>query len=227
MEDIEVKNAGKYGIDPYQSNHSLFQNIYAHDNYRHGIHPGTNIMGRNQYNTYNNIEAWNNGAQGFDDWSSVASENNTYNNINCWDNGEHGIAISNQIGSVLSNSSVSGNGVDGIYLKDLKDFSVNSCSVTFSGVKGILITGASNNINLTNVIVKNNNTGIAVYGCIDIALTDCQSYDDRDTPLQEYGLELTDANTNISLVNCKLTPNKNGEIYNPAGAVVTVITEKN
>jgi len=74
--------------------------------------------------------------------------------------------------------------------------------------------------------VKNNNTGIALYGCSNIVFTTCQSYDDRETPLQEYGLELENTNTEISLLNCKLTPNKLGDIYNPNGAVVTVITEK-
>jgi hypothetical protein len=49
---------------------------------------------------------------------------------------------------------------------------------------------------------------------------------DRDTPLQLYGIELYGTNTGISLLNCKLTPNATGEIYNPAGAVLTVITEK-
>jgi len=57
-------------------------------------------------------------------------------------------------------------------------------------------------------------------------LTTCQSYDDRETPLQEYGLQLYGTNTGISLLNCKLSPNKDGEIYNPAGVALTVITEK-
>ena len=31
---------------------------------------------------------------------------------------------------------------------------------------------------------------------------------------------------NINLVSCKLSPNKEGEIYNPAGVILKVITEK-
>ena len=84
----------------------------------------------------------------------------------------------------------------------------------------------STNINFTNVIAKNNKLGIRLEDCDDIVLTSCQSYDDRETPLQLFGLQLEGTNTDISLLNCKLSPNKYGKIYNPAGAVVTVITEK-
>jgi parallel beta-helix repeat protein len=116
----------------------------------------------------------------------------------------------------LSNSFVSGNGKNGIYLAAIEDFSINSCLVTLSTVKGISMYD-SENINFTNVIVKNNKSGIAIQNCSNIALTTCQSYDDRDTPLQLYGIELYGTNTGISLLNCKLTPNKEGEIYNSAG----------
>lgn len=55
LKDIEVKNAGYYGINLYQVNHCTVQNIYAHDNYRHGIHPGSDEAGKNKYNTYRDI----------------------------------------------------------------------------------------------------------------------------------------------------------------------------
>jgi hypothetical protein len=230
LEDIETKNAGYYGIGLYECNHSLLQNIYAHDNYRHGVCSASDTTGRNMYNTYRDIYAWDNGVEGFDDRGIQAAtipeaHYNVYDNLQCWDNGMHGIALTHQGGIVLSNSVVSGNGVDGIYLNAIEDSTINNCSVTLSGLKGIMLTGASKNVNFTNVIVKNNSTGIAIYNCSDIALTACQSYDDRDTPLQAYGIELTGANTNISLVNCKLTPNKEGEICNPAGVVLTVIIQ--
>ena len=57
LENIEAKNASKYGIDTNTMNHSILLNIYAHDNYRHGIHSGTDISGNNMYNTYRNIYA--------------------------------------------------------------------------------------------------------------------------------------------------------------------------
>ena len=236
LEDIEVKNAGYYGIQIFGVNNSLFQNIYAHDNYRHGLHPGSNTTGRNKWNTYRDIYCWNNGVSGFDDRGSSGDPNeqlyNIYDNLQCWDNGNNGIYIGSQKGGVLSNSFASGNGREGIWMYDVEDFNVHDCSTTLNGEEGLRIQN-SDNINLTNVIIKNNNFsdadnigGVIIRDSSGIKFASCQSYDDRDTPLQAYGIELTGANTNISLVNCKLTPNKEGEIYNPAGVTLEVITEK-
>ncbi|MBA7546332.1 hypothetical protein ES705_38720 [subsurface metagenome] len=222
IEDIEVENAGSCGINLYRVNHSSLQNIYAHDNYEHGVHSGAfGITGRNMYNTYRDIYCWDNNDNGFDDFGNGidVEQYNVYDNLQCWDNGKLGIAMCNQKSGVLSNSFASGNGEDGIYLNAIEDFSINSCLVTLSTERGIVMY-ASENINFTNVIVKNNGRGIALNGCINIALTTCQSYDDRETPLQLYGIELYGTNTGISLLNCKLTPNKEGEIYNPAGVVI-------
>ena len=67
VEDIEVMNGGYYGMNIVAVNHSTFKNIYAHDNYRHGLHSGSDDAGRNMYNTYQDIYAWNNGSLGFAD----------------------------------------------------------------------------------------------------------------------------------------------------------------
>ena len=234
VEDIEAKNGITTGIQPFECNYSLFQNIYTHDNGYFGTHPTSWTTGRNCYNTWNYIYAYDNTKQGIDDGPQVLVHNNTYNNIHAWDNGGFGIALENQIGLVLSNSSTSGNGAWGMYLSGIKDSTISNCLVTLNSTFGIhLATGdfasfGGNNVNFTNVIVKNNNkTGIKLYDCADITFTSCQSYDDRDTPLQQYGLELNDnTNTGISLLNCKLSPNKDGEIYNPSGVAVLVITDK-
>jgi hypothetical protein len=80
--------------------------------------------------------------------------------------------------------------------------------------------------------VKNNNvsdttnSGIKVTDSSGIKFTSCQSYDDRETPLQDYGIYLYGTNTGISLLNCKLTPNELGDIYNPYSVAIVVITEK-
>ena len=235
LEDIEVKNAGYYGINLYQDNHLLCQNIYAHDNYRHGLHPGSDTAGRNKYNTYRDIYAWDNGINGFDDRGisidPTEETNNVFDNIHCWDNGEYGIAMTEQSGVILSNSTVSGNGKSGMWLSTLHNFNISNCSATLNNELGIYLRN-SKNVNLTNVIVKNNNIsdtdyigGTKIENSSGIKFTSCQSYDDRDTPLQLYGIELYGTNTGISLLNCKLTPNKEGEIYNPAGVVLTIITE--
>jgi len=232
VQDIEVKNAGYYGLSNLQTNHSLFQNIYAHDNYSVGVHPGTDLVGRNKWNTYKDIYAWDNTSSGFDDRGSSVDPlerlYNVYDNIQCWDNGGHGIAISYQRSGFLSNLSIIDNDNSGLWLHTLGDFDISNCLVTSNGLTtypGIEFK-YSDNINFTNVIVKNNYYGIRIDTCNNTTFTSCQSYDDRETPLQLWGLYLVNTNTGISLLNCKLTPNKSGDIYNPAGAVVTIITEK-
>jgi parallel beta-helix repeat protein len=233
FENIEVKNAGRYGIDSNTVNHSSFLNIYSHDNYRHGVHTGTDVSGNNMYNTYRNIYAWNNGltgdsgVSGFDDRGNETYPEedlyNLYDNLQCWDNEAGGITIANQKSGILSNSSATGNRI-GIYLGNLENFNIHDCIVTLSEEEGMYIKN-SDNINVSNVVVKNGlagsyGCGILVYGCTNIVLTSCQSYDDRGTPIQLYGLRFDETNTGISLLYCKLTPNKYGEIYNPAGAVI-------
>ena len=234
LEDIEVKNAGYYGIDIFQVNHSLFQNIYAHDNYRHGLHPGSNTTGRNKYNIYRDIYAWNNGVGGFNDRGNSGDPNeqmyNVYDNLQCWDNGSHGIVIGYQRSGVLSNSFASGNGKNGIYLLGIEDFNVHDCSTTLNGEEGLDIE-LSKNVNFTNVLIKNNNVsdtdyigGVKIYNSSEIKFTSCQSYDDRTPMLQEYGIRMIGAVDFIEIINCILTPNEKYAICNDAGAVITEAT---
>jgi len=231
LEDIEVKNAGYYGVEPYQVNYSLFQNIYAHDNFRHGLHPGSDTTGRNKYNTYRNIYAWDNGVDGFSDRGSTIDPDtqfyNVFDNLQCWDNGRFGIDIDNQRGGVLSNSFTSGNEEHGIWLYNVEDLNIHDCYIDLSGKEGLDIK-LSKNVTFTNVIVKNNNVsgtdgicGVIINNSSGINFTSCQSYDDRAISLQAYGIQLEGTNTGISILNCKLTPNKYGEIYNPTGVVIT------
>ena len=232
LDTIEVKNCGRIGINILNVNHSLFQDIYVHDSISHGLHPGASSEGRHQYNTFRNIYSWDNATNGFDDFSSAVAGNNTYDNINCWDNGGCGIAIFKQVGVTLSNSTAIDNGGPGIYLSELEDSTINDCLAEGNGTLsyhgGIKFEPGLKNVNFTNVISKNNAAGPGAYiaDADDIRFTSCQLYDDRETPLQTYGMELYTNCTGISLLNCKLSPNKDGEIYNPNGAVVTVITEK-
>ncbi|MHC2995848.1 MAG: right-handed parallel beta-helix repeat-containing protein, partial [Candidatus Atribacteria bacterium] len=230
LEDIEAKNAGYYGINIYQVNHSLFQNIYAHDNYRHGLHPGSDKTGRNKYNVYRDIYAWNNGVDGFSDRGNGINPDeechNIYDGIVCWDNGRFGIEIDRQRYGVLSNSSVSENGKYGIYLTSLGDFEIHDCSVTLSGEEGLDIKN-SNNINFTNVIVKNNNVsdtdyigGVKIENSSGIKFTSCQSYDDRTPMLQEYGIRTVGDVDFVEIINCILTPNEKGTILNHDNAII-------
>jgi hypothetical protein len=224
VEDVEAKNAGTFGIDCAESSYSYFHNIYAHDNYEHGIHPGANIQGRNTNNIYRDIYAWGNGDNGFDDFGYQGDENNNvYDNLQCWDNGDFGIALEYLKGCVLSNSFASGNGKNGIWLWNSEDIDVYDCFVTLSGETGIFVNN-SDNISFVNVVSKNNNgeSGIYINNSNGLRFTSCQSYDDRDTPLQEYGISITgDKVKFVELVNCILMPNKKSAIYNDSGAIIT------
>lgn len=230
LENIEAKNAARYGIDTNTMNHSSLLNIYAHDNYRHGVHSGTDVSGNNMYNTYRDIYCWGNGVCGFDDRGNETypEENlhNIYDNMHCWNNTEAGFSITDQKFSIISNCSASDNGYYGFNLRRVEDFTIHDIFVDCSGKEGIYITN-SDNLNFTNVLVKNNNlnnsnyAGIMINDSTGIKFTSCKSYDNREIPLQLYGLSLGGTNTGISLLNCKLTPNKNGEIYNPNKSIIS------
>ena len=200
-------------------------------NYRHGIHPAGSTGNSDQHKTYGDIYCWNNGNCGFADRGGDGSSDNIYDNLHCWDNGNHGIDLSFQNGGSLTNLVSYGNGERGMRIVGSYNFVVENCLVHSNGSTGIYIyTG--DNIILSNVISKNNSTsnsnndcGIHIYNVPSTKLSTCQFYDERDTLLQAYGIKLTGTNKKISLVNCVLTTNQYKEIYNPAGVVLTVITE--
>jgi hypothetical protein len=195
IENVEVKNAGMSGIDFFEANHSSVKNLLTHDNYEHGIHPGSNKAKDNNYNTYQNIYAWNNGWYGFYDRGNSEHAQqieycyNTYDNINAWNNGYAGIGIEYQMGGVLSNSfatSNTGSGIqDGIKMNYLENFIIQDCNASLNGTYGVSISN-SKNINFTNVISKNNNVadegdcaGIRIAACTNLKFTSCQFYDER------------------------------------------------
>ena len=225
-ENIEVKNSGYYGINFNDPNYCIFTNIYAHDNYRHGVHSGANIADTNQDNTYRDIYCWNNGVDGFDDRGGIDSSNNIYDNLHCWDNGRHGIFITTQSNGSLSNSISYNNTEDGIRIY-ASNFLLSNC-VAYSNIVNGLYVRDCNNVNLVNMISKNNGTsgasndsGIIIYDVPSIKLSSCQFYDDRDTPLQNYGIYAEGTTKYIGVTNCKLAPNATSEIKNGVGAVIT------
>jgi len=189
VENIEAKNAGQVGIDSNTTNYSIVQNIFAHDNFSHGVHAGTDVYGGNMYNTYRNIYAWDNGFNGFDDRGNGdynnSDLNNTYDNIHCWDNTVFGISISEQASGTITNCSANGNTQEGIILLLLDDFNISDCHAENNGEYGIYLRYGED-VSFVNVIVKNNgmatyNTyaGIMLSDCNGTRLTNVQSYDDR------------------------------------------------
>jgi hypothetical protein len=230
LENIKVKNGGYYGLSILNANYSTFRNIYAHDNWRHGIHPGggTGYEG-NQYNTYRDIYCWNNGKSGFNESGGVSfnASNNVYDNLRCWDNGSHGISLYTLSDGTLINSWVYNNGSRGLDLKWLYNFTIENCFINSSNGRGIWLRD-SDNVNLSNVISKNNGTsggtndsGIKIEDTPFTTLSSCQFYDDRDPMLQDYGIQVAGTTGYVGITNCKLTPNIQYAILNSAGAVIT------
>ena len=93
--------------------------------------------------------------------------------------------------------------------------------------KGLYIN-ISDNVNFTNIIVKNNNVsdtdyigGVKIENSSGIKFTSCQSYDDRTPMLQEYGIRTVGDVDFVEIINCILTPNEKYAICNDVGAVIT------
>ncbi len=232
LQNIEAKNGGYYGIGAWQNNHSTLQNVYVHDNYADGIHPGSDAVGRNKWNTYRDIYVWNSSTGFYDRGDGESGHpiedcHNVYDNIQTWDNTDQGIMIDYQKDGVASNLLSRNNGI-GITFDYVEDFNITNCSSTENDEEGMILEGATN-LSLTDAMVKNNNigdtdiAGMLIVNCSGIKLTSCQSYDDRDPMLQRKGIELYGINTDISLVNCKLSPNLYGEISNPNGVEIVII----
>ena len=234
LENIKVKNAGYYGMSLIGS-YNTYKNIYAVDNYRHGIHPGGSAANSNSYNTYKDIYCWDNGSSGFNDSGGDTSStlNNIYDNLRCWDNGSHGISLYALKDGSLINSWVSNNGGRGLDLKYLYNFTIENCSINSSAELGIWLRD-SDNVNLSNVISKNNGTsgisndaGICIGDTPLTTLSSCQFYDDRDPMLQDYGIKTEGTTKYIEITNCKLTPNEKYAILNHANAIIFLTSTLN
>ncbi|MDD5086899.1 MAG: right-handed parallel beta-helix repeat-containing protein [Candidatus Nanoarchaeia archaeon] len=131
IRNVEIKNCNSCGINNFQTNYGLYENLSLHDNGEHGIHPASNHQDLNMYNTYRYINAYNNTKCGFDDRGSYTqgySHHNLVENIHCWGNGLYGIIFEHQDNSILSSSSSHDNARYDIYIKDLDDFTFKDCT---------------------------------------------------------------------------------------------------
>lgn len=185
IENVEVKNGGRIGIDLYDSSYTSVKNVYLHDNYTAAIHPGAAHAGRNKYNTYDGVYCWNNLTIGFDEGAQdYYGSNNIYNNIRCWDNGSQGIAITWVENSILSNSSAYSNTGNGIYIYYCNNLNVHNCISDCNTLFGLNLS-ALGNCNFTNMIIINNNagdtsnSGIYLNNSANVRFVSCQSYDKR------------------------------------------------
>jgi len=240
LENVEIKNGGYYGLNILETSYSSFQNIHAHDNYRHGIHFGAPVEDsvENCYNTYRDIYCWDNGVCGFDGSGQLNNDvllpsYNIYDSIYAWDNGSHGICLALETHVSLTNSRAWDNGSGGITFQIVNNSTIDNCFTHSNDASGIYIM-YSEGISLSNVISKNNGApgghtfcGMFVQDSPSTKISNSQFYDDQIEMIQSYGLWLAGTTEyDIEITNCKLTPNLNGGICNSVGAVITITETK-
>ena len=186
MEDIEIKDAGTYGLDVSNSDYGLYRNFFIHGCYNCNVHINATTTGKGKYNSYRNFYVWDSEVNvGFgDDGNDSFTEQtgNIYDNIVAWDNTGSGIGIGYQRGITATNLYSTGNGGWGIYLVGLEESSITNAMATLNGITDStwgVNADTCKKLNLTNIIATNNYTGIGLDDCSDIVLTSCQSYDTR------------------------------------------------
>jgi hypothetical protein len=192
LRDIESKNSGKYGIDSNSNNHCLFENLYIHDSYVSGIHPNTNIQGRNMYNTYRNIRAYNAGNAGIEDGCNQVYTDedlyNVYDNIWAIDNDSYGMQMGNGRSISISNSHFIGNGNHGLQLPHASNLTVNNCIFTNNGGNGLYVMPDTD-------------------PCEDVQISNCTASFNT-----KYGMDIEISN-NVNINNCSLFSNDRSGIY--------------
>ena len=242
VRNVEVKESAGNGINYYQGNYGTFENLLLHNNAEHGIHPGSQDTARNMYNIYRNLDCYDNTSFGYSDRGTGQSDPllplystwNIFDGIRAWGNGSNGIQIAYQKSVTISNCTAYNNDAAGFKLTGLQEALIVNCIADSNGAsgdtsyEGIIIEGKSSthssylakNIHLINVISKNHQEtsygGITIRDADYVTLTECQSYDDQDTPTQKYGLRigaLAGTVTNVRLVNCTFYGNVTADIY--------------
>jgi len=207
--------------------HNTFQYLYIWNHTHHGFDDGNDVgvWTSDCDNTYDNIHTWNNGLGGLIFWYL-----NGGNITNCssYDSDGYGIKIGHSENVNVSNCSAWNCNDYGLQITYTNNLNISNSSFNFNNGTGIKIIDSSN-IALTNVISKNNDVGdhgnlgaVLVESSTGVRFTSCQFYDDRETPLQDWGI-LTEGTASIEIINCKLLPNGTGAIY---ADTETVITEK-
>jgi hypothetical protein len=231
--NIEARNAVTTGIQPNTVSHCLFENIYAHHCGEHGLHPVCNATGQGKYNTYRNV-------YGHDNYKGLLSDNglwplpseptyNVYDTLHSYDNGRHGFAMDYQSEITIKDCISEGNGEHGMYLNKIQDSTITDCSFIDNGNAGIFHSTEIEDVTYTRVTVKNNNSaetgysGMTSFAHTNLYFVDCEFYDDRETPLQLYGLNIASGTGHIYIDNSTFTPNKDGTINNPYSCEITYL----
>ncbi|WP_224270048.1 right-handed parallel beta-helix repeat-containing protein [Haloprofundus salinisoli] len=150
VDGTEVQNGGYYGVNLYECNDCVLNGIRAHDNFRHGIHPGTDTEGRGYFNWLTHCITDNNGVDGVNDRGTTVpgeSLDNAFYNCLSRDNGRSGFILDGGVGAddVAARFDVVGcrafqNGSHGIQLTNCRVSAVNVITRS-NGQSGLLLNG--------------------------------------------------------------------------------------
>ncbi|QCJ47410.1 right-handed parallel beta-helix repeat-containing protein [Haloprofundus sp. MHR1] len=150
VDGTEVQNGGYYGVNLYECNDCVLNGIRAHDNFRHGIHPGADTEGRGYFNWLTHCITDNNGVDGVNDRGTTVpgeSLDNAFYNCLSRNNGRSGFILDGGVGAdeVAARFDVVGcrayrNGSHGIQLTNCRVSAVNVVTRS-NGQSGLLLNG--------------------------------------------------------------------------------------
>lgn len=180
IKDIEIKNSGYYGLNLWDSNDCTIDNVYSHDNYRHGVHLGGDNPGRNQYNITVNCRCYSNGVDGINDRGSTLTDENIHNSyINdiCKGNGQHGFYFSSGMATIERTNK--------FYVVNCQSFNNTKFGFRFAECGGII---------MNPVAMYNSEHGVEVAGCSNLSVINPLLTHNGQTPWKE-GLRILDGSS--------------------------------
>ncbi|KTG11005.1 hypothetical protein AUR64_07510 [Haloprofundus marisrubri] len=201
VDGTEVQNGGYYGVDLYECNDCVLNGIRSHDNFRHGIHPGTDTEGRGYFNWLGHCITNNNGVDGINDRGTTVegeSLDNAFYNCLSRNNGRSGFIID---GGIESNDAAARFDVVGCRAYENQNYGIQfvDCRVSAvnvvaraNGRSGILLDGG-----VRASILNPRSDGHSGPNAGGVTIRDEDSSSPRHVVL--YGGELTDNSYSVRI----------------------------
>lgn len=200
ISDTEVKNGGYYGVNVWESSYVTVQNVYSHDNYRHGLHFRTDLAGQGWYNLTLGGHYLDNGEDGVNEGGTEVAGSelfNTYIGIDASGN-NNGIKIA-------SNQSAR----DAVFM-------LSDCVMASNTTMGLTLAHCKAIVN-NPIVHDNGDIGIRIQGGSDIEINNPISVSNGQTSYSG-GLKIEDKDslgaTNVSVRGGRITHNWRNLYYN-------------
>lgn len=211
IRNVEVKNTHYYGINCPDVRYSLFENLWLHDNDRHGLHPANDAGAFGTYNTYRNLYLYDNGVSGVSDPGAnvdtihLIPSHNIWDNVHAWGNGAEGITICSQSDFSVTNCTAYDNTGAGFLFTEVTNLKLDNCSAMANGSQGIKIGHSllrCRNINMSNCTSALNDTyGIHIWYVDGLNISNIMSYSNNWSGI------CFDDSSDINLVNVEANNN--------------------